>query len=79
MNELRLSDIFGQLPGLPEGTQYGVQVPMGYAYDPSWGRPPPIGPMLKGSIIGGPGQPQLNPKPTELPQPGLMFRMNIPF
>ena len=79
MNELRLSDIFGQLPGLPAGTEYGVSVPMGYAYDPSWGRPPPIGPALRGSILGGPGQPGLTLKPEQLNQPGLMFRMNIPF
>ena len=76
MNELRLSDIFGQLPG---GAEYGVSVPMGYAYDPSWGRPPPIGPALKGSILGGPGMPSPTLKPTELPQPGLMFRLQVPF
>lgn len=78
MNELRLSDLFGQ-PQQPGAPQFSLSVPMGYAWDPSWGRPPPIGPALKGSILGGPGQPQLNLKPTELPQPGLMFRMTVPF
>lgn len=79
MNEIRLSDIFGQLPGLPAGTQYGVSVPMGYGYDPSWGRLPPLGPALRGSILGGPGPPQLQLKSTEVPQPGLMFRLQVPF
>lgn len=73
-----ISDVFQSEPTV-QRPQFSLSVPMGYAYDPSWGRPPPIGPALRGSILGGPGQPQLNLKPTELPQPGLMFRMQIPF
>ena len=77
MNELRLSDLFGQPQ--PGGPQYSLSVPMGYGYDPSWGRAPPIGRSLMQSILGGPGQPPLTLKPEQLNQPGLMFRVQIPF
>ena len=73
----QLSDIFGSPPTVQQ-PQWNLQVPLGYGVNLGQ-RPPPLGQSLLQGIMGGPGQPGLRYKPTELPQPGLMFRMNIPF
>lgn len=80
MNEIPLSSIFGLNPDQGDPS-VGVQVPsweMLQGFQPGQ-RPPPVGQMLRGSTIGMPGPPGLQYKPTEIQQPGLMFRLRVPF
>lgn len=80
MNEIPLSDIFRLNPNQGDPS-VSVQVPtweLLQGFQPGQ-RPPPMGQMLRGPTIGVPGPPGLQFKPTEIPQPGLMLRLRVPF